>query len=650
MGVHPALLFLLALVHVIRSQEQIIFYADLSVSIEEEQPVGSMVIDVDVEYYDSSDKLHEEDYGSYSFAEGLDDSYTYFNISASDGIITNAVVLDIDHTNSKLSYTVTVNFTASNGYSDTYDITITLTDINDNTPTFNQTEYTVTVPENAAVNYEVFKAVASDPDQVASQLIIDEVNADIIGIVYTISNGRVLYEIVGGNEEKQFSIEPETGSVIVAAESSLDVDGVNFYNITILAVDGGGLNSTTSLLITIIDSNDNPPFILYPDSFTIDLSEDTPPGLVIVDYINATDDDSGENSEILFSVLEGDITDSFVIDEETGELVLSGELDREAKNPLVLTIAAIDRGTPPLQDTFSVTINILDVNDEPPEFTQSLYNFTINENPKIGSTVGTVLANDNDEGSNGIVTYSLKEMSDHFKIDNSTGVITTINAGLDREEQAEYILVVEAVDNPLNKSLVLNSTAIVNITLSDINDNSPHWNSSMFSVGILETEPPGYELTVLQATDRDSGTNGEIRYEFFDSADTKFIIDSKTGLVSLNEDIDFATQSEYEYEVRAYDGGSNPRDAFTKLNILVHTPNKKSPVFAITEQNLTLPESTAVGTVVLNVTATDKDKGLIGEVHYRIPATSVFNGSGSFGVDKDTGGVYVNEDLDYDYR
>ena len=652
MGVHHTLVYLLLLLSnllYVNSQEIIFAFSEGSQfqEINEEEPVGTTVLDIDVQYIDAHDIPRGETYGSYSYVAGFDESY--FNLDLATGTITNAAILDRDRVGAQITFNLRVNFTSNDGFSDTIDLTISLLDINDNTPSFNQSEYEVTVPEKQAPGTSFFQAIAFDPDQVLITMGVDPETLDLITI-YVISNGRVIYTIDSGNEDGQFMIHPDNGMLSIAAEASLDVDEQNFYNLSIIAEDGGSLTNSTRVLITVIDSNDNNPVIHYPSSFSLSLSEDTQSGMIILDYINASDADSGINAEILFAILEGDVTNSFTINETSGEIELSDGLDREAGNPLILIVAAVDQGIPKLMDTFTITITLLDINDRAPEFSESEYQFSVSENAKIGSTVGQVVAEDLDDGDNGVVFYYLASPSNEFDIDNSTGDITTTIPILDRETIPYYELLVEAIDNPINESLAFSTTVLVNITLTDVNDNYPIWAESSYTVGILDTESPGYSLITLQATDLDIGTNAQLQYEFFEAPDSVFVIDSTTGEVTLNNDIDFHTKSEYLYTIRAYDATISPLDAFAELAITVHIPNNKAPVFEFPQYNTTISEDTVINAVVLNVSATDKDTGLIGEVHYRIPSEWQFTDSGSFDVDRGTGGVFVNGTLDYDFR
>ena len=649
MGVHLFILTYLLFVGIHQCLGQVEFiYAvgDSYSEINEEQPVGTLVIDLDVQYDNSFGIPQDESTGLYSFVSGFDESY--FTLNFNTGEIRNAVLLDRDADNATTQFTIQIKFT-SNADSTIFGIQviqITLLDINDNEPIFTQSLYSVTVPENQPPGSSFYHVLANDSDQVQSQQQVVDEN---LVIIYTISNGRVIYSIIAGNEQGHFTIHPDDGTLSIAMSANLDVDTINFYNLTIKAEDGGGLNDTSLVLIMIIDSNDNSPAIHYPSSFSLTFYEDISPELVIVESMNATDDDSGLNAAITFAIVSGDVTNSFFINSSTGQVIMTDNLDREAGNPIILTLAAIDQGIPPLSDTITVTITLLDINDSPPVFTENVYEFLVDESANIGVTVGQVEAIDLDAGQNGTVFYSIINNTHDFEINNVTGDIVTA-ATLDRETIAFYLLLIQAIDNPANVTLTFTSTALVNITVNDVNDNPPMWAQSEYSVGILETESIGYILTNLQATDADIGTNAELRYEFFQSTDSTFAIDPITGNVTVNKVLDFSTKSSYTYTVRTFDNGIIILDATTQLLITIHTPNIKAPKFKIKAYNETIKETTSIGTIVLNVTAIDNDPGLIGELHYRIPVEWQFGGAGSFDVDADTGAIFVNDTLDYDYR
>lgn len=613
--------------------------------INEEQPVGTNIIDLDV-IYTIDGFPRGENTGSYAFVPGYNEFY--FNLISTTGHLSNALLLDRDAIDTITLFRVMIQFTSTTNLSNTIVLTISLSDINDNTPNFTQSLYSVDIPENVSPGSLFYHVFANDSDLIQKQLVIDEEDENFGGFQYTAVYGRVIYSIVNGNELNHFSIYSDNGSLFV--NTPLDVDSINFYNLTLLALDGGGLNDTAILLITILDANDNSPIIHNPQSFSLTLTEDTPIGLTIIDYINVTDADSGDNAQIDLYIKSGDIINSFTINTTSGHLFISDSLDREAGNPLVLTVVAIDRGVPPLSDDITVTITLLDINDNAPNFTKTTYDFYVSENVLTSHLVGIVQATDSDSNENGTVIYQLISDTNTFHLENVTGELRTI-APLDRETIPKYQLIVVAFDTPTNSSLSFTSTATIIITIVDINDNLPVWDYTYVSVGVLDTEPVNYNLVTLQAHDSDIGTNGIVQYEFLGDYDEDFAIDPTSGNVTIMRSLDFSRKSFYSYTVRAYDNGVPSFDAqLPYLNITVHTPNIRSPRFPIKQYNVTLDETTSVGTIVLNVTASDGDPGLIGEIKYRIPEEFHFNPAGSFDVESVNGGVYINTTLDYDYR
>ena len=623
-----------------------------SPEIPEEQPVGSVIVDMNV-FYVVGFVPRTESSGSYRFVNTSAPDVDKFSLDPATGVVSNAVVLDRDAPGAQTSFTLDLDFfSPADNFTAATTLQISLLDVNDNSPRFTQEVYETAIAENTTAGAAFITVQADDPDQVQRQQLVDEETEDFLGFQYTISNGLVNYTITGGNELNHFAVNLETGAVSVAPGQSLDVDDVDFYNLTIVAQDGGGLTDTASVIVRVFDSNDNAPVIHSPTSIEITISEDTPPGYVVITSINATDDDFGPNAEIDFLILSGDVANSFTIDSTTGELYVSGPLDREltADGTLTLTIAARDRGIPSLQSTIPVVIHITDINDSPPQFDQASYTLTISETARVGDVVGQVTAVDNDAGENGTVTYSLyNHTSLQFSIDSTTGIITT-NITLDRETTPTYDLTVLAVDNPFNESFQLSSTVSVVVAVGDVNDNPPEWSQSLYTAGVLNTAAIGFEVIRVLATDRDFGSNAQLRYQLFAPPDNDFVINLNNGSVTVNADLDFATQSSYIYRLRVSDSGAVPSDAFADLNITVHTPNIHRPMFEMASYSETVLETLSIGSAVLNATATDPDPGLIGQIRYRIAAESMFDAAGSFSIDPVTGTIRVSSSLDYDFR
>lgn len=648
-------LVLASLLHVSECQVRVQFNSSAyNPTLREEQPVGTYVVTIGAFYSDSFGIPRTN--GIFNISNVGDAQYfridTSTALSQSAGTITTIAVFDRDAPGVQTVFVFAVTYTTPDGTSGSTPIRVSLSDVNDNPPRFTERIFTTAVFEGTRGGTPFFNVTAVDPDLVVATQTIDEASEDFGEVEYTVANGRIIYNITSGNELGHFSINADNGTLSVSSGAVLDVDSVNLYNLTVMAVDGGGLMDTATVIVSIVDSNDNQPQILAPHSFQLTISEDTPLGFVILESINATDADSGINADIRFLITSGDITNSFSINELSGEILVSSPLDRERGEVVNLTIAARDQGIPPQQDTFNIVIYLLDVNDFVPSFSRTSYELSINENSIIGARVGQVEAVDNDQGPNGTVTYRILEGTEgKFVIDSQTGEIFT-NGSLDREQVPSYSLLVEAVDNPDNFSLTLSSVVNVTILIGDINDNSPVFEQESYEVSILDNVRRFTEIIQLQAFDQDSGSNGQITYRFQVSDPIRpdnYEINANTGIVSRFRRIDFETQSVYYYTVRALDN-AEPFPLFTdvQLTIYIHNVNENPPTFEQSEYNTTIVETTAIGRVVLSVTAHDPDIGLIGEVRYRI--VSVFDAAGSFDVNETTGDIYVNSTLDFDFR
>ena len=628
--------------------------ASYYVEIPEEQPNGTRVVNVAAFYFTSTGRRETD--GQFSIPS--DGDARFFTLEAtttrtsSVGIIRTAALLDRDAPNAQTGYQFDITYTAPDGATASAQVDIQLTDVNDNPPQFSEEEFTVLLFEQTPGGTPFFNVTATDIDQVILEIVQEEISPMVFDLVerYTVSNGRIIFTIISGNELNHFMINTDNGTLSISPGVTLDVDLIDTYNLTVMAVDGGGLNDTATVVINVLDSNDNAPQILGPLGVDIALSEDTEVGYVILEGINATDEDSGPNADIRFLILAGDITNSFGIDEMTGEIVVSSPLDRERGAIVNLTVAARDHGIPaPLQNTIQVVVRLIDVNDYIPTFPQDFYIVTVNENSRLNTRVAQLTAVDLDEGVNGTLNYSIIDNEDAiFFIDPSTGEIFT-NSSLDREEVAFYSFLVEAADNPDNSSLQLSSTANITVLVGDLNDNPPIFDQRSYNMSILDSILRNDEIIQVRATDRDSGTNGDIVYSIFeqDSNNPNALrINSETGVVYRFRRIRFEDQSEFRVTLRATDGGGIHDSV--PLTVYIHNVNENPPSFEQSYYNATVFETTPVGTVVLNVSAPDPDVGLIGEVKYRV--ISDFDEAGSLEVNENTGEVYVNSTLDFDFR
>lgn len=194
-----------------------------------------------------------------------------------------------------------------------------------------------------------------------------------------------------------------------------------------------------------------------------------------------------------------------------------------------------------------IEVEILDLNDNVPEFEADFYNISIVENLPTGFSVLQVNAVDRDQGENAEFLYNLVEETTSagaFRIDSRSGWITVRDDRLlDRERRKSIHLVVEALernapftmDNQLRKPGP--SSVKVEITLLDTNDNTPKFeNGNLYEFKVAITAPVGYKVGQVIALDPDEGANGLLLYELQRPKGSGYIpfqLDSKNGTISV---------------------------------------------------------------------------------------------------------------------
>nr|XP_003466777.1 cadherin-18 [Cavia porcellus] len=317
---------------------------------------------------------------------------------------------------------------------------IKVQDINDNAPKFTDGPYIVTVPEMSDMGTSVLQVTATDADDPTYG-----------------NSARVVYSILQG--QPYFSVDPKTG-VIRTALHNMDREAREHYSVVIQAKDMagqvGGLSGSTTVNITLTDVNDNPP--RFPQKhYQLYVPESAQVGSA-VGKIKANDADIGSNADMTYSIINGDGIGIFSIstDKDTREGIISLKkpLNYEKKKSYTLNIEGANTHLDfrvsqlgPFKDATMLKIIVGDV-DEPPLFSMPSYIMEVYENAKIGTTVGTVLAQDPDSANSLVryfINYSVEE-DRFFNIDANTGTIKTSKI-LDREETPWYNITVAASEN-----------------------------------------------------------------------------------------------------------------------------------------------------------------------------------------------------------
>jgi hypothetical protein len=275
------------------------------------------------------------------------------------------------------------------------------------------------------------------------------------------------------------------------------------------------------LIITITDVNDSPPVFSTPWTpenpvYNLELKEEQPVGTIVSTY-RAIDEDSDIAGYAILPENE-----YFQINNGTGIIQIKKQIDFEKTERLNFTILAFDSGVPQLNTSATVLVTVLNLNDNDPVFSAKVYNATVDENSSNGTYVMTVKATDADSGDYGKITYGLAgEHSEHFAISPDTGVITVANSNfLDHEVVNETVIQVVASDGAPH-NFKRSVTVPVNIKILDVNDNAPKFNQSEYNVTVIENvrlNPP-VPLLQVNATDEDSGINGNIHYKIIGGND-----------------------------------------------------------------------------------------------------------------------------------
>ncbi|XP_056280679.1 cadherin EGF LAG seven-pass G-type receptor 1 isoform X1 [Pseudoliparis swirei] len=496
-------------------------------------------------------------------------------------------------------------------------VKITVEDENDNYPQFTEKRYVVQIPENVAVNTRVIQVDAKDTDEG--------------------NNGKVHFSIISGNVKGQFYIHSPTGVIDII--NPLDYEMIREYNLRIKAQDGGRpplINGTGMVVVQVVDVNDNAPmFVSTP--FQASVLENVAVGYSVI-HIQAIDSDSGENA-----LLEYRLTDTapgfpFTINNSTGWITVSEELDRETTDFYTFGVEARDHGIPVMSSSASVSITVLDVNDNVPTFTEKVYSLKINEDAVVGTSVLTMTAVDRD--INSVVTYQISSGNtrNRFAITSqSGGGLITLALPLDYKQERQYVLTVTASDGTRY------DTAQVFINVTDANTHRPVFQSANYQITLCEDKPVGSVAVMISATDEDTGENARITYVMEDNV-PQFKIDSDTGAITTQMEIDYEDQASYTLAIIARDNGIPQKSDTTYVEIIILDANDNTPHFLRDRYRGTVFEDAAVFTSVLQISASDRDSGSNSRVSYTFQGGD--DGEGDFYIEPYSGIIRTARKLD----
>lgn len=497
-----------------------------------------------------------------SYALSASDYFSLDTQTHSDGSKVAELVLEKQLDREKLSL-INVQVTAFDGgvpeKSDTADIIITVLDANDNAPNFEQSVYKLRFLEDTPVGTLVIKLNATDLDEGP--------------------NGEILYSFSSRTPSKvlsMFNIDPRTGEISVKKQLEFKENAV--YEIVVQAKDGGviPLTSYCKVLVDVIDVNNNVPEVII-SSLNSPIQEDAVPGTVVA-LVTVTDGDSGVNGQVQCEITRNipfrirSLGNYYTI-------VTDGVLNRETVSEYNITITATDLGSPALSSEKTIGVQISDVNDSPPQFTQEVYTVFVSENNTPGDPIYQVAASDNDVGLNGEVSYSILEsqvkdqpVTMYVSIDRDSGVIFSQTA-FDFEELRDFKIYVQAEDRGFPS---LTASVTVNVVIMDQNDNSPVFLHPQTKGGSLAVEmiprsaAVGYLVTKVITADVDTGQNAWLSYQLIQATDPSLIsLSPHTGEIRTARPIKNTDSAKQKLVVQVKDDGKPSLSATVTIGLLL---------------------------------------------------------------------------------
>ncbi|KAM6999946.1 protocadherin alpha-2-like [Tautogolabrus adspersus] len=510
-------------------------------------------------------------------------------------------------------------------------IVVEITDVNDHAPSFPEKEQTFEIAEQTLPGKRFQLHTARDPD------------AGINSIrTYTLtSNEHFEVDIRQSDEDK---------IPFLVLKKSLDREQKDEHTLLLTAIDGGKPQKSGTLNVTIIvlDINDNRP-VFSQEIYQIEIQENVDVSTSVF-KINATDPDDGSNGIIEYTLgktLKKKVYDIFELDKITGEIHVKGVVDYEENDVYKLDVEASDKGTPPLVGECRVIIKIKDINDNPPEIEVTSLSNTVSEDSKPGTIVSLIRVKDKDSGVNGKIISSITsdvpfELKPSYK-ENTYSVVT--KGLLDREQVSHYEITIRATDcgDP-----PLSSFKTLSIQISDVNDNSPHFELNPLQFYLVENNVAGASIFSVSATDKDMNDNAAISYHIVREGSqndlTSFInVNSENGHITALKSFDFETVKTFQFQVVATDSGTPSLSNNVTVNVFILDQNDNAPVILYpvssngsAEGVEEIPRNVNAGHLVTKVRAYDADIGYNGWLLFSLQEVTEHS---LFSLDRYTGQI-----------
>ncbi|KAE8286355.1 Protocadherin-1 Cadherin-like protein 1 Protocadherin-42 [Larimichthys crocea] len=317
----------------------------------------------------------------------------------------------------------------------------------------------------------------------------------------------------------------------------------------------------------------------------------------------------------------------------TTEIPIDRETMRDCRNPFdekcflefEVSITDMVKGIGSGPRLIEGRIEVLDINDNTPQFSSPILTLSIPENTHIGALFSIPMATDRDSGTNGVAEYSLSTGPDADQLFSLQVAVDTdeklpqlvVMGNLDREKKDSYDLNIRVVDGGKPPRA---SSALLRVTVTDQNDNAPKFERNHYEAELPESSPAGHSVLQVRANDADTGTNGEIDYSLHQASETVqrlLRIDRSTGIIYVKNTVDREEDNFLKFFVVAKDRGPNTKSSKVLVTINIKDQNDNAPAIEIrgiglvTHQDgvANISEDMPIGTPVALVQVSDRDEG-----------------------------------------